>query len=134
MAVEKVNADVARKDIESWLDSKKVRQSRREGRDIQIEDLIAAIQEGVLMYDDKTHVLTHTLINPPEDAPVKEMKYKHRIRPIDVEPYLKGVSPTDADGRVRAWIQALTGQPMNVVRKLDTEDYSLAQSIALFFQ
>lgn len=135
MAVDKVNAQTARKDIESWLDSKKLRQSRREARDIQIEDLVAAVKEGVLAYNKDTHELTHVLINPPDDAGgVKELKYQHRIRPIDVEPYLKGVQPTDADGRLRAWIQTLTGQPVNVIRKLDTEDYSLAQNIALFFQ
>ncbi len=50
-----------------------------------------------------------------------------------IHSHLQGVKPSDADGRVGAYIAALTSTPKAVINCLDTEDYGIAQSIAIFF-
>ena len=129
---EKVNPSQAQSEINAWLDSKRIRDSRREQRESQIQDLTSAIQEGLLIYNDEDHTLTHKLIFPIGE--IDQVVYKNRIHSLEVERYLKGVAANDADGRLRAWVCALTNQPVNVIRKMDTEDLSIAINIALFFQ
>lgn len=132
MAVEKMDLKSATEEINKWLDSKRIRESRREAREQQIQDLISAVQEGIITYNPDTHELNHNLVFPQDG--VEMVTYKHRVSPKDVERYLKGVAANDADGRLRAWICALTNQPVNIIRNMDTEDYTISTSVALFFQ
>lgn len=128
-----VDFETAQKEVTAWLDSKRIRESRREKKKEQFNDLVAAIQEGILTYNPESNELKHKLIFPEALPGGDTITYKHRVSTLDVERHLKGVPADDPDGRLHAWICALTDQPRNVVRRMDTEDLTIAQSVAVFF-
>lgn len=130
----KVTREVAVKEVEEWLDYKRIRPGKREERKDEIETLVDSIEAGeVIKGEDQ--VLKYTLMFPLEGsgAKVEILEFKPRLTGLDLEPILKGIKATDADGRLRAYISALTGQPMGVIKKLDTEDSTIPNTIALFF-
>lgn len=130
-----VSKEVAINDINEWLDAKKISSKKRVLQVEQIESLVSEVEDGNLSFDPETKSLTYKLKFPleGENLNLSELKFKYRITSNDLAPYLKGVKPSDADGRLAAYICALTGQNSGYIRKLDTEDLSIAQSIAVFF-
>ncbi len=129
----KVSADVATKEIDKWLDYKHIKEKKRESFKEQIEALIDAVADGNLILNEK-HELVQTLTFPLDgDLPLKELNYKPRLKVSTIHQHLNGVKSTDADGRICAYVAALTSKPKDVIKGLDTEDYSIAQAIAIFF-
>lgn len=130
---QKVSLDVAKKEVDKWLDYKCVNEKKRESYEEQIEILIDAIADGILtLAEDNT--LVHKLLFPLEgELPLSELKYKPRIKVSTIQAHLNGVKSKDADGRLCAYVAALTSKPKAVIQGLDTEDYSVSQSIAIFF-
>ena len=63
----------------------------------------------------------------------KTLEYKPRLNMASIHLHLQGVKSADADGRVCAYVAALTSKPKELIKKLDTEDYGIAQAIAIFF-
>jgi hypothetical protein len=130
----KVNRETAEKEINGWLDFKKVSATKRESNKDFINNLIDAVCEGVLVVKDDTKTIVHNLKFPTEgEAPLTTLEYKPRINYSSVKNHLTNVKPGDSDGRFTAYMAALTGQPKQLFEKLDTEDYTIAQSISLFF-
>lgn len=131
--MDKVSREVAEKEIDKWLDAKKVFESDREAQKGSIETLVDAIVNGVLIIDEEL-VITHKLMFPAEgDKAVTEIKYKKRLMERDTRKPLTGVSPQDIDGRMVAFIQALTGESKGVIGAMDTADMRIAKSIVVFF-
>ncbi len=108
--------------------------SQREAQKDSIEVLIDAICEGVLVLNETTNEFTQTLLFPLEgEQPLKELKYRPRLNDKILQPYLVGVKPTDADGRLIALWAALTSTSKNVLTSIDSGDKRIATSIAVFF-
>lgn len=129
----KVGREVAEKEIESWLDFKKVNEKKREAYKDNIDTLIDAVADGTLtLNDDKTFVQKLRFPIGEGDS-IKTLSYKPRLKVSTVHVCLQGVKSTDADGRVCAYVSALTGTDRNIIKALDTEDYSVGQAIAIFF-
>lgn len=130
--MQKVLREVAEQEVQSWLDYKKVSDSRREEKAEQIKALVNAIADGqVILNEDYT--LTQVLLSEVGvEVKIKELTFKARLSGAQIQTYLQGVKPTDIDGRLYGYIAALTGQPKEVVRNLDTEDLTVAQNIAFF--
>jgi hypothetical protein len=130
----KIAKEVAEKEIAVWLDYKRVSDTKRESYKDQIELLVDAISEGVLVVDAETKLLRHYLITPiGKNEEIKSLEYKPRLQVSTVHDCMKGVKATDADGRVLAYVCALTATNSGLIRQLYTDDYSISQSIALFF-
>lgn len=130
----KVAREAAEKEINSWLDYKKVSASKRESYKDQIDLLIDAMIEGSLQLNEDTKVLTQVLSEPlGKDGAVKSLDYKPRLKVSSVHNHMKGVKATDADGRVLAHVCALTSTVSELIKDMYTEDYSVSQAIALFF-
>lgn len=128
-----VARDVASKDIEKWLDYKKVSDRKRTANKESIEVLIDAVEDGILVLNED-YTLTHKLKFPIEnEIPVTELVYIPRLKVSTVHNKLKGISATSPDERVLAYASALTGKVTNIIKDLETEDYSLVQSVVLFF-
>lgn len=128
-----VSVEAATAEVESWLDTKKVSQQKRDDRADGIKILISAICEGGLsLKEDKTFVqkLKHTF---GKDVLFEELEYKPRIHVGLIHQHLSNVKSDDPDGRLLAHVAALTGKPKEVLKKMDTEDFAVAQSIAYFF-
>lgn len=134
---EVVNQEQARKEIDAWLDHKRVKPNKREENKSSIESLIDAVVYGALKVDEKTLELTHVLDFPITDdegnPATTELKYKPRITVAEQRSKLKGVKSDDADGRVVALVAAISGRSAGIINKLDMNDYSVAQSVAVFF-
>lgn len=139
--MEAITQELAEKEVKSWLDFKKVNVKKRENYKDNIEALVNAMIDGKLsLREDKTFV--HTLSFPlsavqkeGEEAKVTvtELEYTPRLTVKQIQREMQGVKSSDLNGMVCAYISALTGKVKNIVSALDTEDYSIAQAIAIFF-
>jgi hypothetical protein len=129
----KVSIDVATEEVNKWLDYKKVNEKKREAYKDNIDALVQGVCDGILILNED-NTFTHNLQFPIEgEMPIHKLDYKPRLKMSTVHNHLQGVKPSDGDGRVCAYIAALTSKPKAVVKDLDTEDYSIGQSIAIFF-
>lgn len=125
--------EVAEKEITGWLDHKKISTAKREANKESIETLIGYVRDGVLsITEDKT--IIHKLLFPlDKEQPLSELKYKPRINAGAIQRHLQGVKGNDVDGRLTAYAAGIAGQPKEIIKALDTEDYSIAMSVAVFF-
>lgn len=127
----KINREVSEQEVQKWLDFKKVKSKKRESYKDAIESLVDAISEGCLVLNEDFS-FTHTLdFAIGADKQIKTLDYKARIDVSTIQKQMTGASTGDA--RVLGTIAALSGQAKEVVSKLDTEDYSVASSVAIFF-
>lgn len=128
-----VAKEVAQQDIDKWLDYKRLNDSKRDDYKDSIATLVNAVSDGRLIVDDNCN-LVQTLSFPTDgEKSITKLEFKPRLKVGAVHTHLQGVKPTDADGRILAYVCALTSSPKEVIRALDTEDYSICQAIALFF-
>lgn len=127
----KISKELAVLEIEKWLDFKKVKPKKREAYKDAIESLTDYVAEGILVLNEDFS-LTQNLDFPIGiEKQFKSLDYKARIDVSTLQRQMSGVST--GDGRILATIAALTGQEKAIVSKMDTEDYSVASSIAVFF-
>lgn len=131
----KVSREIAEAEINGWLDYKRVGEKKRETYKDQIDSLVDAICEGFLsLKDDKTFTLVYELREPiGSDSKISKLEFKPRLKMGVIHQHLQGVKPSDADGRVCAYIAALTSTTKSVLSQMDSEDYAVPQSIAIFF-
>ena len=132
---EVVSYEQAQKEISKWLDMRRVSPMRRKSAfKREIERLEDAVMYGALIVNEDLslrHVLHNPITNSKGTETLSELTYKSRVRVEDVD--YRGIKNDDADGRMLAFISALTGVPKPILRKLDFEENSLAQTIAGFF-
>lgn len=127
----KVSMDIAKNDVEKWLTFKKVNDKKREAFKVNIDAIAESISEGILILNEDFS-FTHKLLFPiGEESKVSELKYKARLSVNELQNALSGKSGMDA--RILATAAALSNQPKKVVESMDTEDYNVAGSIAVFF-
>lgn len=127
-AIGTVNAE---KEIQNWLDSKKILKSIREKHHEHIVVLVGAVEEGVLIVNED-NTLTHKLLWPKEGG-IQELKYKHRINDNMLKQWMKGVPSDDGDQRLTAYMSALTDQAKGIINALDSTDKRIAFAITNFF-
>ncbi len=132
----KVALEIAKADVERWLDFKKVRETKREANASYIDSLIEAVSEGILIINDD-NIIVQELSFPIEDKDGKDafktLEYKPRLPVSTLHMHLQGIKTGDNDGRLLAHVAALTAKPKELIKKLDTEDYGISTSIAVFF-
>ena len=130
----KVSLDVARQEMDKWLDYKKVKAKKRESFSEHIDTIVEGIVDGSLSLDDKTMVFTHTLSFPVgKDGNITELTYRPRLMVQEINAGMKGVKANDVDGRIVRYIAVLTEKPSAIISNLDTEDNSVAQAFVQFF-
>lgn len=132
----KINLKTAEVEIKRWLDYKKVKGKKRESLQDNIDNMVDSIVDGTLVLQEDfklVHTLSFPLKNERGEVTIKELIYKPRLQVRDINVKMKGLKPTDADGRIIGYTRALTDQPAEVIKSLDTEDNTLAQHITGFF-
>lgn len=129
----KVDIEVAEKDMSTWLDAKRITESGKETYKDQIETITNAIMDGILSLNDDNSFTHNLLFHIEGDSPISTLEYKSRLKVSTVHSHLKGIKPGDADARICAYVGALTSNPSAVIKGLDTQDYSIAQAISVFF-
>lgn len=129
-----VSIEVAEKEITSWLDYKKVGERKREAYATQVENLIQAIGDGDLIFNEETKELIQKLKFPiGENGTITQFTFSPRIDIKKVRLAMSGVGAKDADLRIVAYISAITSQTKTIIEMMDSEDATIAQDIAIFF-
>ena len=132
----KIAKEVAVQDFEQWLSVKRINATKREEKKDFENIIVDAICDRILVLE-KDNVFTMKLPDPVKsDAGadlLSELKFKPRLRVHELNAKLKGVKPEDGDGRILAYISAITGQNSGLISKMFTEDYTLCQAIAMYF-
>lgn len=128
-----ISKEIAIADVNRWLDHKRVRQTKREEYKQHIESLVSAVQDGLLTVEEDCIITQHLLFPIGENGSIEDLKFKPRLSQEQLNPYVSKLSSGSADERLRAYICALTGQAVGIVSKLDSEDNTISQSIAVFF-
>ena len=133
----KLNQELAKKEITTWLDYKKIKPKKREEQSESVEMLVEAFMDGDLVLNEETFVLTQKLVWPLKDEDgkdsVMELNYKPRLRLADVKTKLTKVKTNDIQGMLLCYMSGLTQENSGLLATLDTEDYRLAQTITSFF-
>lgn len=131
-----VSFEVAKAEMDAWLALKKVSNKKQETFKDAIETLIDAIQTGnVSITSDKKIIqeLLFPVTSTDGTVILSKLEYKPRITSEAVQNKMKGVALTDGNSRINATVAALTDQVVTIIGKLDTEDLTIAQSVAAFF-
>ncbi len=128
-----IDINTATKDVEKWLDHKRIGQRKRETYKASIESLVGAVCDGFLSLNDEFEWIHKLKFEIGESGQYKELAYKPRMDVEEIQTSLQGVKADDADGRLLSYVAALTGKGKGICKKLDSEDYSIAQAIAIFF-
>lgn len=132
----KIALEVAAKEVETWLDGKKVSARKREQSQDSIEELTHAIADGVLVLNQTTLEFTQTLNHPigeKGEAPVPVLKYKPRVKMEVIRVQLANTKATDPIGMALGYLAAITGVSKGILKELDSEDWSVASAIQVFF-
>jgi len=127
-----VSLEQARKEVEQWLDSKKISEKKRAANENQIDVLVDAISQGDLLLKED-NVFVHKLKFPLDSPKTTELEYKQRLTLSETHVALQNVKQGDNDGRLLAYVCALTLKTKGVLGKLDTGDYDICVAIAVFF-
>ena len=131
--MEAVSLEVAEQEVQAWIEKCRFRKRKVESNKEYVDQLIEGVIHGDLSIDEETHDIEMELIRPVGD--VRKLVFKTELKVKEIRHKLKSgnVSAGDSDGRILAYISALTNQPFSVIDDLNTEDQSLASSIAIFF-
>lgn len=131
-----INPETAKQDVERWLTYKKVSEKKRTNYRDAIEELEEAVAAGRLTIAENCEI-TQKLIFPIEDKTgnpfLEELTFTPRINVMELNKHTKTVKPTDTDGRIAAYMAALTKQSAGILGKMDTEDHAIASNIVVFF-
>ena len=130
MSKTKVPFETATAEFEKWLNAKQVSKKRRENLADMEEEIIDAIMEGNLVLNKDIEFIQH--LNFP-NSKVSELKFQTRIQVGMINAKLRGIQANDVNGRLEAYISALTGEPVSLVKTLDSSDFAIASCIATYF-
>ncbi len=128
-----IDKETAENEVGKWLDFKKVKDVKRESSKDTIESLIEAVQYGQLTLKDDMSWEQKLDFPIPGDEPLTTLTFKPRITVRETHAKTKNVKAADVDGRIAALVAALTGKNTALIISLDSSDYSVSTSIALFF-
>lgn len=133
MEIEEVKTplDLAREEIKTWLDYKKVPAKRREELKDNIEKIAEFLIDKNVVLDQSKMVFTQKLLFPIGD--IDTLTYKPRLKQLEIGKRIQGLKANDNAAFLRAYICALTDKPADLIANLDTEDYTFGQALAVFF-
>jgi len=126
-----ISKEQAEKEVNSWLDYKKVSPKKRETLKGNIAYLVEAMMEGLLVLDSETFVFEHTLKFPVGET--KKLKYKPRLTIKEIQDRTQNIKISGPLEQSIAYISALTGQPSSIIKEMDSEDNTLADYLSFFF-
>lgn len=132
----KIAKEVAVQEVNDWMDFKKIKDNKRAESAQQIEELVTAIENGIITIDENKniiHTLEFPITNNAGEQTVTKLTYKPRLNVKQLNDKLKVVKGTDVDARIMAYATALTSEMAAIIGNLDTEDYRITSSIVMFF-
>lgn len=129
-----VSEKQAKKEVEAWLNYKKVSLIKRKNYTNSIEVLTLAICEGNLSFDTEKNKFVQTLKFPVgSNGQISTIEFESRLSLDDITPYLESGKETDSSAKLKSYIAALTKLNKAVISKFDSEDLTISENIAVFF-
>jgi hypothetical protein len=129
-----VSKEQAFKEVNNWLDFKKVSESKRLKAKANIKRIAEGFMDGLLEMDPESRVITQNLKFPfPNEMELNKLRFKPTLEVQEIQKRLVGVSAKDGYGRAFAHIAAATGEDKTVIAKMNYEDYSLSGDLVIFF-
>lgn len=129
----KVDEQTAEKELNRWLEAKRVPARKREQNDQVLTTLAGAIQDGRLIVTDTGQITVKLLYPIGNGGEIDRLDFSNRIKAKQVRKMKVNDDAFDTMGQVMAIAAAATNNSMKLLGELDNEDYSLIQSIAVFF-
>jgi hypothetical protein len=132
----KVNLKTAKEEFDSWLDYKKIKDHDRLSNKDSEEIIIAAISEGsLILNEDKSfkYTLDFPVKSDDDKLILSELTFIPRLQVYKLNSVLKSYKATDAEGRMLAYMKALTGEGTGRLDKMDLGDHKLCRSIVMYF-
>jgi hypothetical protein len=102
-------------------------------------DVIEAIQDGLIVFDDKNHLnleLRYPIVaeGSDRDLDTKVVEFRTRIKPTDKANLMDGLNiQTQQAKYVLRYIAYITGLSQNELDKLESEDYDVINQICSVF-
>lgn len=135
--MEKVARPAAELEFNSWLDFKRVKESSRVENQEFGDHIINAIVDGTITIDETTKKMTVKLDFPLTDdqghETISELVVKPRLTVKELNEKLNGLKKGNSVDAQPAYIAAITENPIGLIKKLDTQDYSLLINIVVYF-
>lgn len=128
-----LSPEVAMQEVGRWLDHKRVSESKRQSNEEAIKVMAEEMAAGNLILDDQYNLVYSLRFPISAEQPTTKLTFKPRLKLGTVYSHLQGVKPTDADGRLFAYAAALTGNPKEMIKNLDVDDWSMVQAVVVFF-
>jgi len=134
--MEKVNLETARKEVMKWLDFKKVDREKIEDSEDNIVALAKGICSGYLVLDKDCNFiqkLKFPILDDDGNPFTTELKMKPRLRMGEIEDKSQNLPAGNTFALIRAYVSALTNINSEIIKKMDSEDQKIAQSVVIFF-
>jgi hypothetical protein len=132
-----LSPEMAKEETQKWLDARRVKASKIENSKELIETIEMAFLDGFLEFDEETKVLKQKLEFPIQndkgETTVKSLEYAPRLRQIKITQATEGVSASNFNAILTAYVSAITGQAKAIIGALDTDDFATSRAIATFF-
>jgi len=123
----------ALKDVERWLDYKKIGNSKREINKDFINMLADAVADGDLVLEEDFK-WKYTLKFPLEnESPVRTISFMPRVSLKEINEYQGKAKASSGSDVMVMYLSLLSGVAKEVIRNFDTEDFNLISSIGIFF-
>lgn len=127
-----VSRDMASSEVFEWLKSRKIRQRRIDEHEDSVNEIIDCVVDGDITFEgDK--LIFHLAEPIGDEQNVKKLIFEPRITMQQIRQRLKKVPAGDMDGRVMAYVGSATNKSKSVLEQISSTDWSLIQTIAVFF-
>jgi hypothetical protein len=132
----KVNLELAQKEVQKWLDFKKVDDEKIEDNKENILTLSKAVSSGCLSLDSDfnfVHELKFPITDSDGNVVESKLNFKPRLKVGELQTKTQNVKTNDTFALITAYISALTDLNSGIIKQMDSEDYKVAQGIVIFF-
>lgn len=130
----KIAFEIAKQEVDKWLSEIDYTIDPEDQSEVSsLKTITNAICDGVLILNDDCS-FTQNLKQPiGKEIIINSFKYKTRLTTGEIQEGVSGTKGSDVDGRFIGFISKLTSQPKAIVKAMDSRDYKIGMSIAVFF-
>lgn len=130
-----VSLEQAQKEVDALVKYKNLSETRKEEKKGNIEKLVKLVSDGTLRINEDSFEITQILnFGIGEAEAIKQLVYKPRVNVGVLQLNMKGIDAMeDMVGYTIAYGATLTGQPKNVIKAMDSEDFNVVQTLMGFF-
>lgn len=124
----------AKAEVLEWLKThKKVKESKLDAYEMQVNTLIDAVKNGDAYIKDSEFVVKLQFPINSAQGMISEIAFKPRVTVNSIQMQLQGVKSDDSSGRIWAYISASTGINKAILKNIDNVDQENCEAVGVFF-